>query len=60
MGCQADMKARPGAGVLDLPYFLLLATFSVYIAAHRSVTANKRQQITLSQASCRAILDRKH
>ena len=38
------------ASVLDIPYFLLLATFSVFIAAHRSLTA-PRQQITLSQAS---------
>ena len=38
---------------LDLPYFVLLATFTIYIAAHRSRSNDVRQQISLTQvANC--------
>ena len=48
--CAGEASVDVAAGVLDLPYFVLLAVLCTYIAAHRSVTAQKRQQITLAQA----------
>lgn len=35
--------------LLDLPYFVVLASVTIYIAAHRSTTRLNRQQISFKQ-----------
>ena len=39
---------------VDLPYFVLLASLTIYIAAHRSRSNKTRQQISLKQVSSHA------
>ena len=42
--------------LLDLPYFVLLASVTIYIAAHKSTTNKSRQQISFKQVRAAPLL----
>ncbi|KAI8472925.1 MAG: peptidase A22B, signal peptide peptidase [Monoraphidium minutum] len=43
------MAPAPSLGQRDLPYFVGLASITIYIGAHRAVTNNMRQQISFRE-----------
>ena len=49
-----QVPALQATRLADLPYFMGLATLTIYIGAHRGLASKARQQISLRQARSRA------
>jgi len=45
-----QLPAAQAQRLADLPYFVGLATLTIYIGAHRGLSSRSRQQISLRQA----------
>ncbi len=41
-----------GVQYADLPYFVGLATLTIYIGAHRGLSSRNRQQLSMQQVRC--------
>ena len=41
-----------GVHYADLPYFVGLATLTIYIGAHRGLSSRNRQQLSVQQVRC--------
>ena len=41
-----------GVHYADLPYFVGLATVTIYIGAHRGLSSRNRQQLSMQQVRC--------
>jgi len=50
-----SFSSKQGVQFADLPYFVGLATLTIYIGAHRGLSARNRQQLSMQQVCFSAI-----